>query len=328
MMLTHGEGRYRHFIFPTLLPFAAWLLLALRVGEWRQRFPVWQRWGVVAVVVACLWTPLMLRYPTDWAILNLRRGWLAQRADWAVRAGNPNAALEYYFQASKIKPMSPDIWLAIGKLQLRQGAIDQAVSAFDSAFLVTPGYIQVHMHRGDALRRLGREDEARRAFKGYYTDEVDLLEWSWLFLDAPPPTEIDVGDGLDFGYVHGMYAAEEQGGRSARWTKERAAVELAGNAAGGTIQLTLAAPRLDATPVDARVCVVDICRNISIGPTWRTFKLVVPKAERYLVELSSPTFQPQSFDPQTTDNRTLGVIVDRVAFDTFATAAGHELGTR
>jgi tetratricopeptide (TPR) repeat protein len=326
MMLTHGEGRYRHFLFPTLLPFAAWFVCSLRTAEWRQ-VAAWQRWGVVAMVIACLWTPLFLRYPLEWATLNVRRSWLAQRADWAAQAGNFDSALERYFQAAKVDPKSPDIWLAVGKLQLQRGAVEQALSAFDSAFLVTPAYIPVNMHRGDALRRLGRDDEARRAFEGYYTYEDDMLEWSWQFLNAPPTTAIDVGDGLDFGYVHGMYAAEQQVGRSARWTNGRAEVELAGSDAGGTIQLTLAAPRLDVATVDARLCVLSICRDISLGPKWRTYTLIVPKAASYRIELRSPTFQPQRFDPQSPDNRTLGIIVDQVKFEDFAATTQH-VGTR
>ncbi len=324
VLLTHGEGRYRHFLFPVLLPYAAWLVSTLRVRAGRQRLGSRRLYAIAAAVLALMWTPLVLRYPTRWAGENLRRGWAMFRAEWAEQAGNTDSALAFYSQAREADPRSADVWLAIGRLELRRGNVAQALSAFDSAFLIRPSYIPVNVSRGDALRRLGNADEARRAFKGYYTDELEMLEWAWQYLETPHPTTVHVGDGLDFGYVHGMHAAEQQLGRRARWTRGRAEVKLQGSAAGGRVLLTLAAPRPDGQPVAAKLCVVNTCRQVNVGASWRTFEMIVPGADAYRLVISAPTFQPQAHDPRSADSRELGVLVEEVTLSSFATAQQDE----
>lgn len=319
VLLTHGEGRYRHFVFPVLLPYMAWLVGTLRSRAGRNLFHSWRLYATAATVVALMWTPLVLRYPGKWARQNLQRSWAMLRAEWAVQADDSDTALERYWQATQADPRSADVWLAIGRLELRRGNVLQALSAFDSAFIITPSYIPVNVSRGDALRRLGRTEEARRAFEGYYTDEIEMLEWAWQYLETPLPTVVHVGDGLDFGYVHGMYAAEQQVGRLVRWTRGRAEVKLQGSQAGGRVRLTLAAPRPDRQAVATELCVATICREIELGATWRTFEVVVPQADAYRVVITTPTFQPQALDPSSTDNRELGVLVEDVVVSSFST---------
>ncbi len=327
VLLTHGEGRYRHFIFPVLLPYAAALLVALHYGAgWPCLRP---RWLLLTslLVVALLWTPLVLRYPAAWARTNLGRGWLVQRAEWAAGRGDAEEALRLYWRAHQADPRSVDVWLAIGNVQLRDGAVEQALSAFDSAFLISRSSVPVNVSQGDALRRLGRLDEARRAFKGYYTSELEMLEWAWLHLDTPPSAAVDVGDGLDFGFVDGMYAAEQQLGRTARWTKGQAALRLAGSEAGATIRLTLAAPRPDTHSVRAQICVGERCHDVEVTPTWRVYELAVPPADHYEVAISTTTFDPQALEGQASDSRRLGVLVDGAAVTLFDPAARPAQGS-
>ena len=62
-LVTHGEGRYRHFLFMALIPLAA---VALD-GLWRREHP--GRWPAVAATVplALALVPLFVYYPWAWA---------------------------------------------------------------------------------------------------------------------------------------------------------------------------------------------------------------------------------------------------------------------
>ncbi len=104
VLLTHGEARYRHFVLPVLLPYAAWLLVNL--GTLRRAGtlgPGW-RWAAVVAGVVLLWSPLMQQYPWSWAGRNLGRGWAMQRAEAAAGAGNTAGALSWYERAAEHDP--------------------------------------------------------------------------------------------------------------------------------------------------------------------------------------------------------------------------------
>lgn len=323
IVLTHGEPRYRHFIFPVLLPYAAWLV----VGVFSTRGAALRRWSargalpvaLILIVVAALWTPLVLRYPYEWASRNLRRGWAIQRAEWS---NDPATALRLREQATRIDAGSPDAWLGLGLLYQQLGRDEQARTAFETAFAREPSYVATNIRLGDALRREGRNDDARLAFKGYYTDEQQMLDWAWTHLDTPPPATLEVGDGLDFGFVHGVYANEPQTSagltRRVRWTSAEAELKLAGSATGGFVRLELAAPWPDAQAVPVMICINGVCQRLTLDAQWRTILLAAPAAPEYRVRITSPTFQPQALDPQSPDNRLLGVMLDRaerVAFN-------------
>ena len=104
VLLTHGEARYRHFVLPVLLPYAAWLLVNL--GTLRRAGtlgPGW-RWAAVVAGVVLLWSPLMQQYPWSWAGRNLGRGWAMQRAEAAAGAGNTAGALSWDERAAEHDP--------------------------------------------------------------------------------------------------------------------------------------------------------------------------------------------------------------------------------
>lgn len=314
VLFTHGEGRYRQFIFPALLPYAGWQLLALRRN--------WPRIGVrrlayLAGIVAALWTAIVTYYPTEWVARNLRRGWAVQQAQWALNGEDTASAIKYLQQANAADPGSADVWLALGAVYQQIGLQEEALEALENAYTQTPSYVTVNLLRGDSLRRLGRDEEAREAFKGFYNDEQQMLDWAWNDLDAPPPEVVEVGDGLDFGLVAGMHPAETQGQgeqeRRVRWTDKRSAIRLAGSATGTRISLTLAAQWPNAQPVPIRVCANSICRDLVLDAQWRDYWLTAPAAPEYLVTIDTPTFDPQQFDPQSQDQRQLGILVDRVA---------------
>ncbi|HEY0739057.1 MAG TPA: hypothetical protein VGD69_29325 [Herpetosiphonaceae bacterium] len=314
VLFTHGEGRYRQFIFPALLPYAGWQIVTLR-QNWR-RIGVW-RLAYLAGIIAALWTALVTYYPREWAMRNLRRGWDMQQAQWALNANDTATTIKHLQQANAADPRSADVWLALGAVYQQIGLQEEALVALENAYTQMPSYVTVNLLRGDSLRRLGRDEEAREAFKGFYNDEQQMLDWAWRDLDAPAPEAIEVGDGLDFGLVAGMHPAEKQEvagqERMVRWTDKRAALRLVGSAAGTRLVLRLAAQWPNGEPVPIRVCVNGSCRELVLDAEWRDYWLTAPAAPEYLITIDTPTFAPQEFDPESEDERKLGILVDRVA---------------
>ena len=316
VLLTHGEGRYRQFIFPVLLPYAAWQIVALR-RQTRELLGVKQIAALLAIVGA-LWTAIVVYYPQEWALRNLRRGWAVLQAERALRSGDPTNAISYYQWAQTLDPTSPDVWLALAAVYRQLEQPQQALAALDNAFTLTPSYVTVNLRRGDTLRHMGRAEDAREAFKGFYNDEQQMVDWAWTDLESPPPATIEVGDGLDFGFISGMYPAESQQGRQVRWTNGRAALKLAGSATGAQIRLTLAAPWPKGEQVPLRVCVNASCTELVLDTAWREYRLTTPPAPEYRVTLGSPTFSPQQLDRQARDRRDLGVLIDQATVEPFA----------
>jgi 4-amino-4-deoxy-L-arabinose transferase-like glycosyltransferase len=303
MLLTHGEARYRHFLFPTLIPYAAWTFTILT-----QRIACFERRRLLMIaplVCIFLWT-VLTAYPWAWAGENLARGSHALIGDVWMALGAPDRAARAYLSALSVKA-TPDGWLRLGHAHLARGEIAQARIAYRAAWDASRVYFIASARLGDLERSLGNLDEARRAFAGYYADEQRVTDWSWRMLGRDPPSSLDVGDGLDFGYVGGVYPAEELQGVRARWSAGRALLRL-GSATTNTqalLTLRLAAPHPDRNVVPARICVDGTCRSISLSADWRTCTFIVnPHHTTILVEVESPTFTAA-------DGRRLGVLIDR-----------------
>jgi tetratricopeptide (TPR) repeat protein len=304
MLLTHGEARYRHFLFPTLIPYAAWTFTTLT-----QRIACFERRRLLMIaplVCIFLWT-VLTAYPWSWAGENLARGSHALIGDAWMALGAPDRAARAYLSALSVKA-TPDGWLRLGQAHLARGEIAQARIAYRAAWDASRVYFIASARLGDLERSLGNLDEARRAFAGYYADEQRVTDWSWRMLGRDPPSSLDVGDGLDFGYVGGVYPAEELQGVRARWSAGRALLRL-GSATTNTqalLTLRLAAPHPDRNVVPAHICVDGTCRSISLSADWRTCTFILDIRDRpaLTVEVHTPTFTAA-------DGRRLGVLIDR-----------------
>lgn len=304
MLLTHGEARYRHFLFPTLIPYAAWTFTVLtqRIACFKRR-----RLSIIALLTCIfLWT-VLTAYPWAWAGENLARGSRALAGDVWMALDAPDRAARAYLSALSVKA-TPDGWLRLGKAHLARGEIAQARVAYRAAWDASRAYFIASAYLGDLERSLGNLDEARRAFAGYYADEQRVTDWSWRVLGSDPPSSLEVGDGLDFGYVGGVYPAEEIQGVRARWSAGRALLRLASPATNTSALLTLrlAAPHPDRSSVPARICVNGTCRSIPLSADWRTCTFVFDIRDQPIltVEVHTPTFIAA-------DGRRLGVLIDR-----------------
>ena len=320
MLLTHGEARYRQLLYPTLIPYSSGVLAGL---WWKGAMPR-RRWAGLALAAFML-LPLRF-YPVAWATPQLRRGWVEMAGDRAMTIGEYGAAAAAYRRAAGLDRRSADIHLKLGLAYDRAGQLDRAIEAYRWATAVAPPYPAASARLGDALRRAGRLEEARRAFAGFYTDPLSIANWAWDNLQGPAPEALDVGGGLDIGFVAGMYAAESVDGRQVRWTSGRGLLRLRAGSAGALVRLRLAAPHPGGRPVQGEICGGGRCQPIVVTRDWRTYMYFVPPvcspgtgcgpascaapACPPVVEIAlrSPTFVPPAEDPA--HARPLGLLVD------------------
>jgi 4-amino-4-deoxy-L-arabinose transferase-like glycosyltransferase len=326
VLLTHAETRYRHFLLPVLIPYAAWALMPRRRDQENSGpaqvysssaayLPV--SWSLRPLLIGVLWAAMfgtaLGSYPWGWVKQNLSRGWFAAAGDIAWLMGDLREALHAYERASVVQE-TPDGWLRRGDTARALGDLPYALRAYREATHLAPRYVAASVRLGDLLRELGDDTGARAAFKGDYAEPQIVVDWAWDNLRPFPRGDLDIGDGLDFGYITGVYPAERIEDTTARWTDGHAVVRLGittpdnaeeGPAAFGLVQLRLAAPHPGGSDVPAEVCAADSCWDLRIAPAWRTYTLPfhVPDGESLEVEIHSQTFDAPG-------SRRLGVLID------------------
>ncbi|RRR74541.1 MAG: hypothetical protein EI684_06760 [Candidatus Viridilinea halotolerans] len=354
-VLTHTEGRYRHFFFMILIALAGLALDALlRTIRMNVRHPAegygrtdkscvaaneckrTQRiatsspplpprgrgaggeghpWhpnhlpvalsfitlATTALLLALL--PALSYYPWDWAQRGVMRSFYRELGDRHAAAGRTTEAAAAYERAV-MADATPDGWLALGDLARRTGDLEAAERFYRSAHAERPPYVAPSASLGDLLRELGRNDEAQHAFQGVYLREQQMLDWSYQMLDPAPRTQLDVGSGLDFGYVGGFYPAEALAGLTSRWSNGRAALRLSATTSSDplVLRMHLAAPRPNGTPVPLSLCRADHCTHLILSGEWRVVQILIPNGPD-AIELHSPTFAAP-------DRRDLGVLLD------------------
>jgi 4-amino-4-deoxy-L-arabinose transferase-like glycosyltransferase len=301
-LLTHGEARYRHFLFPVLIVYAAAAVCAIR--------PTASRWGMrgFGVVVALLFSLTWLsHYPWPWAERNLVGGWLTLRGDLAQQAEDYQAAVGWYQQALDVRE-SPDGYLRLGRAWVALRKPERAEAAYAEAVRRTASYPPAHVMLGDLRRSLGDLDGAREAFEG--APDAPQVIWAWRELRPPPVDTLNVGGGFDYGHLTGVYPAEELSGTTARWSNGHAQLRISTIEARSeqVVNLQLAAPHPNADVVPVTICVATACQTIPVGPDWRMYRVVLPQLSEpdLPVEVRSPTFVAP-------DGRRLGVKIAEAA---------------
>lgn len=87
------------------------------------------------------------------------------QAGAASQAMGDNArALGYYEKATAIQPRA-ETFSSMGTIYYGQGEYQKAANAYEAALLIRPLGSITHRNLGDAYTRLGREDDARRAYQ-------------------------------------------------------------------------------------------------------------------------------------------------------------------
>ncbi len=92
----------------------------------------------------------------------------------AQQLGDTKRALAYYEQANAIQPRA-DTFLNIGTIQYGLGDYAKAAAAYEGSLLIRPQSPLAHRNLGDAYVKLGRPQDARRAYlKAVEQAQVDV----------------------------------------------------------------------------------------------------------------------------------------------------------
>jgi hypothetical protein len=319
-MVFHVELRYRLPLYPILLPYAAFALIGnrgLAIKSERRRLTLRQTISCSLLpVIVCALTLLHQPYPQmawqlGWKHLHLARAERAlARGDAALAQAAARAALQH------------DEGSALARVALARAALlagdAAAETTLRSAIATIPAHPQAHLLLGDLLRQRGDDAAARDELAYERTSLQDLQSWSWQRFTTQPQAALDIGGGLDLGFIKGFHLSEANGWR---WSQSVSQVRLATDQAPTMLQLRLASGR----PADAPPSLLEVLVDgeslgrFQILPNWRDYSVPLAlSAEEVgadgavMVELRSDTFTPREFDRASPDGRALGVMVDRI----------------
>ncbi|MGC8959610.1 MAG: tetratricopeptide repeat protein [Chloroflexia bacterium] len=313
MMLMHAEARYRQLLFPVLIPWAA---LALAEGRRLFRCRGWLWRAALLGALLAGWAYCFIAYsPWEWMATNLRRGFYQMLGQVYGALGRPEEAIRSYEQAIGADPRHPEPYYDLALALERMGRPEEAEATYASCWRLRINYLPCSTSLGNLLRRRGEEAAAREAFRGRYVAEEDVVAWAWENLALAPIGRVDVGGGLDAGYVYGVYASETGGGVTFRWTTARARFRMiAGTSGEARLRLRLAAPGREEAALPAVLRIAGQGEaHWTLGPYWATYEsdcFPVRAGEAVEAVLESPTFVPREKDPASADTRALGVQVD------------------
>jgi 4-amino-4-deoxy-L-arabinose transferase-like glycosyltransferase len=317
-------NRFRVPLLPVLFIFAACAL-----SQWREPWPTRPRaalaWGTTALLLALIapsygyWRPmnngqdLSTLYNTFIAIRSRVIAWDCQRADAALASGDLEAAQRWVDRGSERrveanKPNGLDCFALLqARIDARRGedtaalALLQVMKRTPERFLVEG---EIYRNRGDVVCADGETACARNPFAARELERANPTRWAWYNLRPPPTTVIDLGNGVDWGYLDGFYGREytdpahpfETG---YRWTSGDARLRFVGAGTGApqTLQMRLASPRPEFEG-DAVLSVrlagsSSVPSIISVNPEWKTIPVELPptpQGEDVVVELASTVF--------------------------------------
>lgn len=305
-VIFHVELRYRLPLFPVLLPLAALLLTGVLRLHWR---------GGALVAMLLILMLLHRPYPLLAWQLGTKHMHLAQAAA-ALAQGDPAAALTAAHTAQQHDPSSA--LARVAAAQAHRAANDPAAAeaALREAIALLPAHPHAHLLLGDMLRQQGELTTARTAL-GYETATLqDIQAWAWQHFRSPPPATLNIGDGLDLGFVRGFHAATPASQPPHRWSRATARVRLTAPPDSTCLHLRLHSGRPDGTavPVDVLLDGQPLTQR-DVTAQWQDYAVPLPAgtAGEVQITLRSPTFTPRTFDPASPDGRTLGVQVASIA---------------
>jgi hypothetical protein len=238
-------------------------------------------------------------------------------AEDLLRSGRPAEALALYERAN------PDVadtryGLAAARLQLgdKAGAL-AALRSDEPEDRFEPDVI-----RGEAARLSGDLESARALFNTRVVQVAgqQAVNWAWDHLRPPPADRIEIGSGLDLGYVRGFHGPErDANGRTFRWSGPDAAIrglspgsELAIVASGwrpdGTAAATVRAGLVDGNKYLAAASV----ETLPATDGWTTIQAGAGEG----VTLDTNAFVPGGYDPRLLGIRVMEISVKRAASQT------------
>lgn len=275
-------------------------LWAARRGPWRSRRPFLAS-ALVVAVVALVYPSLVPGIYDDGSFARglyrvgvvraLAAAHLEQGYD-LLAAGQPEAALAAFEGLPEDFYARPT---ALAAAHHALGQDERALALLDEAVAADRDPLGATLLRGDILRAQGRTEGALEALNYREVRVVNPTEQAWERLFPPPLARLDVGDGLDLGYLRGLWLNERDGdGTTFRWTGSRAELRLAAPAGPAILRLRLSGFRPAGPPPPVRVSVAGRpLGTILPAGEWRVHQLplAVPAgAETVVVRLETATF--------------------------------------
>jgi hypothetical protein len=142
-----------------------------------------------------------------------------QSAESLLRAGKPEQAIAEYNRAN-VELSDTRYGLAAALIQL--GRSDEALAQLRSDD--DPDRPEPFIIRGEVARKAGNLDAARSSFNArpVHIAGERALDWAWDHIVPTATSEIQLGSGLDMGYIRGFYAPEkDKDGNTFRWTSDK-----------------------------------------------------------------------------------------------------------
>ena len=307
-LIFHVELRYRLPLYPVLLPYAG-LSLAAALPLARLRTIL------LSLLVPLVCLTLMLLHAA-YPVLAWQLGWKhwhLARAELALIWGDPMSAWQAADTALSIDEDSALARIALARAAAAAGNLLAAHEQLDAAIEALPDHAQSHVLRGDLRRAMGDSQGAQADLASEPTSRQDLQHWLWTRAVTPPPTRLDLGEGLDLGFVRGVHAVAT-GETGIRWTTGHAQVRLAVPTDANELRLRIASGRPPAAdPVAIALSADGISLGeFTIGSAWQEVRVALerPPGALVVIELRTPTFTPRDIDPTSPDGRRLGVQLD------------------
>ncbi|MBV9787900.1 MAG: glycosyltransferase family 39 protein [Chloroflexi bacterium] len=321
-------NRFRLPLLPFLLIYAA-----CGIWQWRAIWPSTARRAVglgLASILALVLIPTFVYWREDWgghkATLVETIGGFEGLFD-ARRCAEIEALLDQgrLEQAQQLHDeenrRSPRTCLALLQSQIyaARGETQQALDLLQSMDEIPQRYLL----EGEIYRSLGDLEAARNPFAARRLEPQNPTRWAWDHLNPPPTHRIDLGNGLDWGYVDGFFQREflpdsktpfEDG---FRWTSPQARLKFVGAGTGQPQTLTLRVRRPVDPPAQLTVAGAEPT-TFEIGAEWQEVSVALPatpSGEDVIVNLRSTVFVPGPDDLQARQQvglqlRLLGVQVD------------------
>jgi hypothetical protein len=306
-------SRFRLPLMPLILLLAA--RGAVAVVEWWRAGRTFQwgkphRWLIPAVVALLLVALVLPTIAPDQYVVGAQRWSDAERLARGyalLQGGKPDEALATFEQL-------PGAFYArttaLAAAYHALGQDDRALALLDDE----RDPMGATLLRGDIFRAQGKDDAALEALNYRDVRIANPTDQAWAQLSPPPLDRVDVGDGLDLGYVRGMNLNEQDSdGTTYRWTEGRAEVRLTSPSEGRVLVLRVRGYRPDGTAPAVRVSINGrYAETIAPETTWQVSRLhVAIPAGPVVVRLEMPTFVPGA-----ADQRQLGFMLDWVELAT------------
>ena len=321
--LIFAINRFRQPLLPFVFIYAACALAQWRSawsGAWRRRlaYSVAVLLGLLILPSYLYWPPVLGRdnrsmvYETLLGFQGLREAAECRRIENMLGAGDVAGARALHDAADAREDLEGRDCLALVNARIleAEGKIDGPDGALAFLARSNPENDQQQSSRvllteGDLLRRLGHPEDAIGRLVAREVDAANDLPWAWNELPVPPPAaRIDLGGGLDTGYIDGFYTRDyvddtrklETG---YRWSGPHSVLRFTGAGTGAPQTLTLRVnPCLGCWPrraVFTPTIGTTVLPAVELRDGWQEIAIALPPTpagDDVIVRLDNPVFAP------------------------------------